>query len=375
MPEGAFCTEFGTAAARPGASWPGPRASAGRPRRCLRRWRTPSAATRPGRGWPAAPARCRPASAARPGSRGGARWPAASPELGSASGAAAACAAPAAGRAQVARARPAPGPGRPRREGRSEGCSCQSRPAEDQRAVAAAESEVVAHRVAQLRRARLRHQVERPECGSGVRSWPRAAAPAARSACAVTMASTMPAAPSVWPVTPLVEDTGTPRRRTPPPAPPPPSGRWPACRAVRIDVADVRRLRARPPPVPAASRPARPRPPDAASDMCQASLDSPPPSEHTAAGARSSSTKPAASPIEMPLRAASKGRQMSSRQQLQRIEAVQRRQAQAVDPADDGRVDQARFDPALRRQEHLGARRAGGGDHRPSGPAAPALRR
>src|SRR4029453_6012288 len=46
-------------------------------------------------------------------------------------------------------------------------------------------------------------------------------------------------------------------------------------------------------------------------DSCPASLDSPPPAKHTAAGDRSSSTNPAASPIEIPLRAASKGRQMS----------------------------------------------------------------
>src|SRR5688572_19010099 len=46
-------------------------------------------------------------------------------------------------------------------------------------------------------------------------------------------------------------------------------------------------------------------------DICHASLDSPPPAKHTADGDCSSNTNPAASPIEMPLRAASKGRQMS----------------------------------------------------------------
>ena len=60
---------------------PAPPASAGKLRRCLRRWRTPSAASRSGRGSTAMPARCTPVSAARPGSHGGARWPAACRDL------------------------------------------------------------------------------------------------------------------------------------------------------------------------------------------------------------------------------------------------------------------------------------------------------
>ena len=51
------------------------------------------------------------------------------------------------------------------------------------------------------------------------------------------------------------------------------------------------------------------------------------------------------------------------REQLQRIEAVQGGEAQGIDAADDGGVDQAGGDHPRGRGEHLGARRAGGGDH------------
>ena len=60
-------------------------------------------------------------------------------------------------------------------------------------------------------------------------------------------------------------------------------------------------------------------------------------------------------------------------EQLQRVEAVQRRQAQRIDAADHGRVDEAGFDHAPRRAEHLGARRTGG-RHRHRRPVQPEIR-
>ena len=50
------------------------------------------------------------------------------------------------------------------------------------------------------------------------------------------------------------------------------------------------------------------------------------------------------------------------RHQFQRVEAEQHAAAQRVDAADHGRVDQAQADQPLGRGEHLGARRASGGD-------------
>ena len=95
------------------------------------------------------------------------------------------------------------------------------------------------------------------------------------------------------------------------------------------------------------------------------------PTKLTARRRRSSSTKPAASPMEMPLRAASNGRHASRRQQLQRVEAVQGGQAQAVDAADHGRVDETAFDPALRRQRTPWRSRSRRWRWWPSGRAAP----
>ena len=140
------------------------------------------------------------------------------------------------------------------------------RQAEDQRAIAAAESEVVAHGVAQLCRAGPGHQVERQRGILGLRSWPWAAAPAAPAPVWSRWLRRYRPRPGVWPVTPLVEDTGTPcgpntaaqRRRLRAII-----GRRGG--AVRIDVADV----LRPQSAQAASAmphrvPARPRPPGAA---------------------------------------------------------------------------------------------------------------
>ena len=80
------------------------------------------------------------------------------------------------------------------------------------------------------------------------------------------------------------------------------------------------------------------------------------------ASTRSSSAKPAASPMLMPLRSASNGRQGSGETSCERVEAEQHAAAQRVDAADHRRVDQAEADQPLGRREHLGARRAGGRD-------------
>ena len=89
--------------------------------------------------------------------------------------------------------------------------------------------------------------------------------------------------------------------------------------------------------------------------MWYASLLAPKPQQATelrrAGAGRSSSAKAAASPIEMPSRSASQGRQGPRARQLQRVEAVQRHDAQAVDPADDRGVAHAR------RRSVRGARR------------------
>ena len=74
------------------------------------------------------------------------------------------------------------------------------------------------------------------------------------------------------------------------------------------------------------------------------------------------SAKPAASPMLMPSRCASKGRHGRGRNELQGVEAEQDAAAQRVDAADDGRVDQAQAQHPLGGGEHLGARRAGGRD-------------
>lgn len=49
--------------------------------------------------------------------------------------------------------------------------------------------------------------------------------------------------------------------------------------------------------------------------------------------------------------------------QLQRVEAIQGGETQRIDTADDGGVNQAAGDHALRIAKHLGAGGAGGGDH------------
>ena len=154
----------GTAAARPAGSWPALRASADRPRRCPRRtqtrMRSSSAGIGPG---------CRACSVQANTSR--TTWLARRRSLaGSTAGLGSTSACATSGRpfgAQSQRARranPRRAPARRPNEDRSAAPSSE-RPAEDQRTVAAAKPEAVAHGMAQFGAARLHHHVQ-PERGS-----------------------------------------------------------------------------------------------------------------------------------------------------------------------------------------------------------------
>ena len=72
-------------------------------------------------------------------------------------------------------------------------------------------------------------------------------------------------------------------------------------------------------------------------------------------GTRSSSANAAASPMEMPSRATSNGRQGAARCELQGMKAVQGGKTQRVHAAHQRRVDESCLDHAACRAEHLGA--------------------
>ncbi len=80
--------------------------------------------------------------------------------------------------------------------------------------------------------------------------------------------------------------------------------------------------------------------------------------------ARSTIAKPAASPIEMPLRAGSNGRHGCERDELERVESEQHAVAERVDAGEDRGVDRAEPDHALGLGEDLRARRARGRDRK-----------
>ena len=86
---------------------------------------------------------------------------------------------------------------------------------------------------------------------------------------------------------------------------------------------------------------------------------------------RSSRAKPAASPIEMPLRSASHGRHGSRRDQVERREAVQRHAAEAVGSAHHRRVADAALDQIARHRMKLRALEAQAVESVSAGPRSP----
>ena len=147
--------------------------------------------------------------------------------------------------------------------------------AEGEHAVAAAEAERIAQRVRASALARCRRRICGPQAGSSVCALSVPGSKPCSSASRLIAASTMPAAPSVWPVQPLVELASVRAGNSSAT-----SARLDlvvllARRAVQVDVVDVARRRARARQARRRAPARAPRPSGCGVDMWCASLDSP----------------------------------------------------------------------------------------------------
>ena len=251
------------------------------------------------------------------------------------------------------------GPGRADADAGDEGVASARLP-QDQAAIDAAEAE----RVADHRRPDAARSGSSPPRRRG-RPDPRTRHPGSPAPCrrgsqiAAIATSTIPAAPSVCPVQPLVELHGVASPNTAAHRAVLHRVVRPRAGAVQVHVVDLRRREPGRGQRRAHGRRSRRRPRDAAptcgSRRCwRRSRAARRPSPAAAPG-RSSSAKPAASPIEMPVARRVARSARAGRDQFQRREAVQRHAAQAVRPAHHGGVAHAGLDQMRARRRRRAA--------------------